>query len=74
MYTINKLLEFHNVAKCALNALVEHIFRDVKEVMEKFFQKEWYEGKLMEQVIATLADYFGDIEGHIMESYYRKLV
>ena len=28
----------------------------------------------MEQVIGCIDSYFGDIEGHIMESHFKKLV
>ncbi len=73
VFAINSV-EFHNMAKSALTTLAEHILKSLKEAMEKFFTKDWYEGKLMEEIIATVEDYFGDIEGHIMDSHFKKLV
>ena len=34
-------IEFHSMAKAVLTALTDYIFADMKDAMEKFFQKEW---------------------------------
>jgi hypothetical protein len=34
--------EFHDVSVKALTAISERIFKDLKETLEKLFQKEWY--------------------------------
>ncbi len=33
-----------------------------------------YDTKLIDKVIMTINDYFGDIEGYVLDTYFRKLV
>jgi hypothetical protein len=66
---------FSSVSKVALTALTNYIFNDLQETLDKIYTKEYLEkDDLIELVVATLKDYFEDIQTCIAEQYFKKLV
>ena len=65
---------FHSVSKRAMLALVELIFDSLIPALDKIFSKDWNEKEVTNTVIATLEDYFKDIQDYMIESYVKKLV
>eukprot|EP01117_Protostelium_nocturnum_P018815 TRINITY_DN7953_c0_g1_i1.p1 TRINITY_DN7953_c0_g1~~TRINITY_DN7953_c0_g1_i1.p1 ORF type:complete len:592 (-),score=206.05 TRINITY_DN7953_c0_g1_i1:54-1829(-) len=65
--------EFHKVAKLSMSILADLIFADLVELLSKLFTKEWYDNeRFTSSIIATLRDYYQDIDGFVMESVFRK--
>ncbi|GJM86850.1 hypothetical protein PR202_ga02748 [Eleusine coracana subsp. coracana] len=55
---------FLEVAKEAVLQTVSVIFEDpgVQDLLVKLYQKDWLEGMVTEYLVATFADYFGDVK------------
>ncbi|KAL6912129.1 hypothetical protein ACP4OV_000934 [Aristida adscensionis] len=67
---------FLDVAKEAVIATVNVIFEDpgVQDLLAKLYQKDWMEGMVTEYLVATFADYFGDVKLYIEERSFRRFV
>lgn len=65
---------FQKIAYTGVSMLIHMITKDITESAEKLFQKEWYEEQIADDMLATVENYFGGLEGYIMESFFRKLV
>jgi exocyst complex component 3 len=65
---------FLEVGKEAVQRTVEVIFEDpgVKELISKLYQKDWYEGLVTEYLVATFADYFGDVKLYVEERSFKR--
>ncbi|CAK9200944.1 unnamed protein product [Sphagnum troendelagicum] len=65
---------FLEVGKEAVQQTVEVIFEDpgVKELISKLYQKDWYEGLVTEYLVATFADYFGDVKLYVEERSFKR--
>jgi hypothetical protein len=68
------IVEFHEVSKSAMTALVNFIYADLAEALAKIYTKEWTEKQVVKPIIATLEDYFEEISQLVAENYFRKLV
>ncbi|PRP80263.1 hypothetical protein PROFUN_12730 [Planoprotostelium fungivorum] len=80
---------FHEVSMEAVQIIVEVIFGDLEAPLQQLFQPEWYEGALtrgrsrsesinighlcVAGIINTIESYLSDIDGVIMEGYFKKL-
>uniref|UniRef100_A0A0E0NL10 Uncharacterized protein n=1 Tax=Oryza rufipogon TaxID=4529 RepID=A0A0E0NL10_ORYRU len=55
---------------------VSVIFEDpgVQDLLVKVYQKDWMEGMVTEYLVATFADYFGDVKQYIEERSFRRFV
>nr|CAB3448103.1 unnamed protein product [Digitaria exilis]CAB3504559.1 unnamed protein product [Digitaria exilis] len=67
---------FLEVAKEAVLQTVSVIFEDpgVQDLLVKLYQKDWLEGMVTEYLVATFADYFGDVKMYIEERSFRRFV
>ncbi|CAM0944174.1 unnamed protein product [Alopecurus aequalis] len=67
---------FLEVAKEAVLQTVGVIFEDpgVQDLLAKVYQKDWMDGMVTEYLIATFADYFGDVKLFIEERSFRRFV
>ncbi|RLN08636.1 exocyst complex component SEC6 isoform X2 [Panicum miliaceum] len=67
---------FLDVAKEAVLQTVSVIFEDpgVQDLLVKLYQKDWMEGMVTEYLVATFADYFGDVKMYIEERSFRRFV
>ncbi|CAI5536889.1 unnamed protein product [Closterium sp. Naga37s-1] len=64
---------FLEVAKEAANQAVEFMFLEsLNDVVAKLYQKEWLEGNMTNTFIATLEDYFQDINRWIEDRSFRR--
>ncbi|KAM0892318.1 hypothetical protein ACQ4PT_025820 [Festuca glaucescens] len=52
------------------------IFEDpgVQDLLAKVYQKDWMDGMVTEYLVATFADYFGDVKLYIEERSFRRFV
>nr|XP_051192707.1 exocyst complex component SEC6 isoform X2 [Lolium perenne] len=67
---------FLEVAKEAVLQTVGVIFEDpgVQDLLAKVYQKDWMDGMVTEYLVATFADYFGDVKLYIEERSFRRFV
>ncbi|KAK3159102.1 hypothetical protein QOZ80_2AG0145720 [Eleusine coracana subsp. coracana] len=67
---------FLEVAKEAVHQTVNAIFEDpgVQDLLVKLYQNDWLEKMVTEYLVATLADYFGDVKTYIEERPFRRFV
>uniref|UniRef100_A0A0D9VL24 Uncharacterized protein n=1 Tax=Leersia perrieri TaxID=77586 RepID=A0A0D9VL24_9ORYZ len=67
---------FLEVAKEAVLQTVSVIFEDpgVQDLLVKLYQKDWADGMVTEYLVATFADYFGDVKQYIEERSFRRFV
>ncbi|XP_078435357.1 SEC6 [Wolffia australiana] len=67
---------FLEVAKEAIHRTVNLIFEDpgVQELLAKLYQKDWLDGLVTDYLVATFADYFGDVKMFIEERSFRRFV
>ncbi|KAL5208881.1 hypothetical protein ABZP36_033316 [Zizania latifolia] len=67
---------FLEVAKEAVLQTVSVIFEDpgVQDLLAKLYQKDWMDGMVTEYLVATFADYFGDVKLYIEERSFRRFV
>ncbi|KAF7090992.1 hypothetical protein CFC21_093661 [Triticum aestivum] len=67
---------FLEVAKEAVLQTVSVIFEDpgVQDLLAKVYQKDWMDGMVTEYLVATFADYFGDVKLYIEDRSFRRFV
>ncbi|KAL6653047.1 hypothetical protein ACP70R_011972 [Stipagrostis hirtigluma subsp. patula] len=67
---------FLDVAKEAVLETVKVIFEDpgVQDLLVKFYQTDWLDGMVTDNLVETFADYFGDVKLYIEERSYRRFV
>ncbi|KAM3225112.1 hypothetical protein ACQJBY_058071 [Aegilops geniculata] len=67
---------FLEVAKEAVLQTVSVIFEDpgVQDLLVKVYQKDWMDGMVTEYLVATFADYFGDVKLYIEDRSFRRFV
>ncbi|CAK8560274.1 unnamed protein product [Lathyrus sativus] len=67
---------FLEVAKEAVDQIISVIFADpvVQHLLVKLYQKEWSEGKVTEEVVATFDGYFTEVRMYIEERYFESFV
>jgi exocyst complex component 3 len=67
---------FLEVAKEAVLQTVGVIFEDpgVQDLLAKVYQKDWMDGMVTEYLVATFADYFGDVKLYVEERSFRRFV
>ncbi|TFK51799.1 exocyst complex component Sec6 [Heliocybe sulcata] len=53
---------FLDVAKKCIQTLIDIIFNDLKPVTKQLFQQAWYDGSVIEQIVATMRDYMADCQ------------
>jgi len=67
--------EFQELLRYFRTVLCNHLFAVIEEDYDQFFIKNREKENPMETIVATLTDYFHkDIKGHLLETYYRKLM
>jgi len=65
---------FNGVSKKALGVVMDIIWRDIQAPLEQLFTLEWYDSdKFIDPIVGTLLSYFEDIDGYIVENYFRRL-
>ena len=66
---------FRAAAKAGLQTLAAIVFRDVQGMLDACFTPRWYDGELVESVVATLEDYANsDLQAHLQEYYFNKFM
>ncbi|KAI9141084.1 exocyst complex component Sec6-domain-containing protein [Paraphysoderma sedebokerense] len=71
---LNRSLDgFMKLAKHACTVLTDFFFNDVKPAFNAFYTNSWYENDLMQDIIATLNDYFTDYQSHLQEYLFSKV-
>ncbi|KZT27901.1 exocyst complex component Sec6 [Neolentinus lepideus HHB14362 ss-1] len=53
---------FLDVAKRCIQTLIDIIFNDLKPVTKQLFQQTWYDGTVIDQIVATMRDYMADCQ------------
>lgn len=65
---------FQAISYAGIEAAVNQIFSELHEVGELLFQKDWYDGPLVDRFVDIIEGYFKYAEGYMMESFFRKMV
>ncbi|EPQ56510.1 exocyst complex component sec6 [Gloeophyllum trabeum ATCC 11539] len=65
---------FLDVAKKCIQTLIDIIFNDLKPVTKQLFQQTWYDGTVIEQIVATMRDYMGDCQAFLNPTLLELLV
>jgi len=66
---------FLDVCNVAVDATVEHVFRDpgFKKLLQQLFDKFWAKGQVTTSIVLTLKDYLYELKEYIDPSYYKRL-
>eukprot|EP00236_Picocystis_salinarum_P004190 CAMPEP_0183829060 /NCGR_PEP_ID=MMETSP0807_2-20130328/3112_1 /TAXON_ID=88271 /ORGANISM="Picocystis salinarum, Strain CCMP1897" /LENGTH=755 /DNA_ID=CAMNT_0026074267 /DNA_START=29 /DNA_END=2296 /DNA_ORIENTATION=+ len=66
---------FLDVCNVAVDATVQHIFRDpgFKKLLQQLFDKSWAKGQVTASVVLTLKDYLYELRDYIEPSYFKRL-
>ncbi|KAJ3366953.1 SNARE-binding exocyst subunit S6 [Allomyces javanicus] len=66
---------FMKVSKAACAVLIDAAFADIKSAFALLFTAPaWYEGEVMNDVVATLSDYCTDYKQHLQEYLFNKIM
>lgn len=65
---------FRAVVRRATSSIVSLIFGDVTQLTDSLFMQAWYDEDPLRHVVATFADYAGDLQRHMAEYHYTKLM
>ncbi|KAM3243674.1 hypothetical protein ACQJBY_055552 [Aegilops geniculata] len=71
-----KLKQSDTSGEEAVLQTVSVIFEDpgVQDLLAKVYQKDWMDGMVTEYLVATFADYFGDVKLYIEDRSFRRFV
>eukprot|EP00736_Rhodelphis_marinus_P005191 Rmarinus@m.16827 len=65
---------YYNVCKEGLNCIRDMIFQDCSPLVSGLFKKTWAEERCVDNILATVGDFFSDIEVYLVENFFKKLV
>jgi hypothetical protein len=66
---------FMRVSKAACGVLIDASFADIKSATSLMFvPPAWYEGEIMNDIVATMNDYYVDYQEHLQEYLFSKIM
>eukprot|EP01052_Picozoa_sp_SAG31_P019001 SAG31_NODE_1368_length_8614_cov_12.018203_2_plen_1072_part_00 len=68
----NSVEGFVEVIKNAMEVIASKVMADIAPSLDRAFKTEWYKDQLMEVVVATAADFFGDLQFWLEAQFFKK--